>query len=364
MNRVGSTDVLRFVIEEHKNVPESEQTFRSNRVMEEIMTSLKRRRALGFVALTSAALLALTACGGASSEKAAPAASETTAAASILAADQWVSNPGDFKEAANWDVAEKPVLALGGGAINPASLDLVAGKPYAIEISNSDSVDLGIGMKDFFRGSAVRKTESGAEIKIILFKEVFVKAGKTITLFVVPVVPGTYEITGLDASGASVSGMVGKVNVSGTLPTTPVPAMANISTIGIPAGAEDLLAAAIPTWDAKAVKTTISMGDTAMAHFFKPKSITLKVGVPATITLTNPGSTMHVDELMDFFKTAVLWKIAGADGWNTGGMAKPADVDGGITVTLFLIPTQEGTFTLTDSSPGMESMKATITVTK
>lgn len=336
------------------------------------MTSLissrsgKKRSALGFVALTSAALLTLTACGGggAASEAAAPAASETAAAVSALAADQWVSNPGDFKDAANWDTAEKPTIALGGGAINPASLDLVAGKPYEIEISNSDTVDLGIGAKDFFRASAVRKTESGAEIKLILFKEVFVKAGKSIKLFVIPVVPGTYDITGLDASGAPVSGMTGKVNVSGTLPTTPVPALANVSTVGEPAGAADLLAAAIPTWDATAIKATITMGDTAVAHFFKPKNTVLKVGVPATITLANPGKTMHVDEMADFFKTAALWKVAGADGWNTGGLAKPADVDGGVTVTLFVIPTQEGTFALTDSSTGMENMKATVTVTK
>lgn len=335
------------------------------------MTSLissrsgKKRSALGFVALTSAALLTLTACGGgASSEKAAPTASETTAAVSALAADQWVSNPGDFKDAANWDTAEKPTIALGGGAINPAALDLVAGKPYEIAISNSDSVALGLGMKDFFRASAVRKTESGAELKLSLFKEMFVKAGKTVRLFVVPVVPGTYDITGLDANGAPVSGMVGKINVTGVLPTTPVPALANVSTVGVPAGAADLIAAAIPTWDATAIKATITMGDTAVAHFYKPKNTVLKVGVPATITLVNPGKTMHVDEMMDFFKTAALWKVAGADGWNTGGLAKPADVDGGITVTLFVIPTQAGTFTLTDSVSGMESMKATITVTK
>lgn len=330
------------------------------------LTSLRsnagRRRALGFVALTSAALLALTACGGgASSEKATPDVSNT-AAASALAADQWVSNPGDFKEAANWDTAQKPAIALGGGAINPSTLDLVAGQPYQIEISNSDSTDLGIAAEDFFRGSAVRKTESGAEIKITLFKAVFVKAGKTISLFVVPVVPGTYEVTGLDANGAPVSGMTGTINVSGTLPTTPVPAFENVSTAGAPAGAAELLAAAIPTWDATAVKMTITMGDTAVAHFFKPKAIALKVGVPVTITLVNSGNTMHVDEMTDFFKTAALWKVVGADGWNTGSRAKPADVEAGLTVSLFVIPTQAGTFTLVDSESGMENMKATITV--
>jgi uncharacterized cupredoxin-like copper-binding protein len=334
--------------------------------MEEVMsrkTSRSRRGVVGIVAVASAVLLSLTACGSSSSsESAAPAATDTAAAVSALGADQWISNPGDFKDAANWDIAKKLTLALGGGAINPASLDLVAGMPYEIAISNSDSADLGFSAQDLFRGSAVRKTESGAEIKMFLFKEVFVKAGKSINLFIIPVVPGTYELAGVDANGAPVSGMTGKVNVTGALPTKPVPAIAAISTLGMPAGADALISAAIPTWDATAVKATITMGDTAAAHFYKPKDTVLKVGVPATLTFVNSGNATHVNEMMDFFKTAALWKIAGADGWNTGGMAKPGDVDAGIKVSVYLIPTQAGSFSLTDSSPGMEKMTATITV--
>jgi uncharacterized cupredoxin-like copper-binding protein len=333
--------------------------------MEEVMsrtTSRSRRGVLGIVAVASAVLLGLTACGSSSSsESAAPAATDTAAAVSALGADQWISNPGDFKDAANWDIAKKLTLALGGGAINPASLDLVAGMPYEIAVSNSGSADLGFSAQDLFRGSAVRKTESGAEIKMLLFKEVFVKAGKSINLFIIPVVPGTYELAGVDASGTP-DGSTGTVNVTGALPTKPVPAIAAISTLGMPAGADALISAAIPTWDATAVKATITMGDTAAAHFYKPKDTVLKVGVPATLTFVNSGNATHVNEMMDFFKTAALWKIAGADGWNTGGMAKPGDVDAGITVSVYLIPTQAGSFSLTDSSPGMEKMTATITV--
>ena len=325
-------------------------------------TTRSRKRAIGIIALASAALLGLSACGSSPSSTSAAPSAAPTAATSALGADQWISNPGDFKDAANWDTSEKPTLALGGGAINPGSLDLVAGKPYEIMVSNSDTVDLGIGAKDFFRASALRKTESGAEIKMNLLKEVFAKAGQSIRIFIVPVVPGTYELTGLDASGAPVSGMTGTVNVTGALPTKPAPVMAAISTIGIPAGADEMIAAAIPTWGAKAVVATITMGDTAAAHFYKPKNTVLKVGVPATLTFVNKGNATHVNEMMDFFKTAALWKIAGASGWDTAGMAKPADVDAGITVTLYLIPTQAGSFTLTDSAPGMESMNATITV--
>src|SRR5665647_3012857 len=266
--------------------------------------------------------------------------------------------------AANWDLAEKPEIVLGGGVINPSSLDLVAGQPYQISITNTDSVDLGIGMQDFFRASAVRKTESGAEIKLILFKGVYVKAGQTIELFVVPVMPGTYDLTGLAADGTPVDGMTGTANVSGDVPTAPQPVIEDVSTVGVPEGAADMLAAAIPTWDATAIAVTITMGDTEEAHFFEPSDTVLKVGVPATITFVNAGTTMHVYEMADFLKTAVLKQVTGTGGWNTGGLAKPADVEAGVTTSLSIIPTQAGTFELTDSAPGMESMRATITVTE
>jgi uncharacterized cupredoxin-like copper-binding protein len=334
-----------------------------------IVPSNRKGGALGVVALASAALLVLSGCGSTASAgvKAGAAAASTEAApaaTSALAADEWVANPGDFKEAANWDSAKKPEITLGGGAINPSNLDLVAGEPYQISITNNDSVDLGVGMKDFFRSSAVRKTESGAEIKLILFKEIFVKAGQTVELFLVPVMPGTYDMTGLAANGTPVDGMTGAVNVTGAVPTTPKPTIEKLSTVGEHVGRSLRLAAAIPTWDATATAVTITMGDTEEAHFFEPTDTALKVGVPATITFVNAGSTMHVYEMADFLKTAALWQVTGTGGWSTGGLAKPADVEAGVTTSLSVIPTQAGTFELTDSAPGMESMKATITVTE
>lgn len=334
-----------------------------------IMPSKTKGGAVGVIALASAALMVLSGCSSGASSAAedgdtGASAAAAPAAVSALGADEWVANAGDFKEAANWDLAEKPEIVFGGGVINPSSLDLVAGQPYQISITNTDSVDLGIGMQDFFRASAVRKTESGAEIKLILFKDVYVKAGQTIELFVVPVMPGTYDLTGLAADGTPVDGMTGTANVSGDVPTTPQPVIEDVSTVGVPEGAADMLAAAIPTWDATAIAVTITMGDTEEAHFFEPSDTVLKVGVPATITFVNAGTTMHVYEMADFLKTAVLKQVTGTGGWNTGGLAKPADVEAGVTTSLSIIPTQAGTFELTDSAPGMESMRATITVTE
>lgn len=319
------------------------------------MTQSSNRRFVALVALIALSTLGLAACG--SSEKGEPAA-----VAIEFGADQWIANGGDFKEAANWDVAEKPTLTLGAGAINPASLDLVAGMPYEIMVINNDKVALGFEARDLFRASAVRKTESGAEIKIILFKEIFVNPGKSIRLFIIPVVPGTYALNGVDAAGAQVSGMTGTVNVTGAMPTEPAPAIENVSTTGELSDAAGLISSAIPTWDTKAVKATIVMGDTGASHFFKPKSTVLKIGVPTILTFENQGNTMHVNEMMDFYKTVAFWKVVASDGWATGALPKPADVDVPVSVSIYFIPTVAGTYQITDSAPEMSSISATIVV--
>jgi len=333
--------------------------------------SSKKRSTMSVVAIAGAALLALSACGGgstepaASSAAAAPAASAAApAAASGIAADQWVSNVGEFKDAANWDVAEVLTLDL-AAAMTPASIDLVAGMPYEIQITNSGAADQGVSAPDLFRASAVRKTESGAEVKMFQFTDVFAAAGKTVSLFLIPVVPGTYPLAGVGADGAAVAGLTGTVNVTGAHPTAPVPAIEPLTSLGAPAGGADLIAAAIPTWDAAATAVTITMGDTEGASgFYKPADTALKVGVPATITFVNEGTVVHVYECEDFLKTAATWKVTGSEGWNTGAQVRPADVEAGVTTSLYVIPTVAGSYTLTDSSPGMEAISATITVTE
>ncbi|MGZ5414110.1 MAG: cupredoxin domain-containing protein [Aeromicrobium sp.] len=331
--------------------------------MTSIRNDSRKQGTLSVLAMFSAAaLLALSACGGGSDKSGDDSAGKSDNAKSqTLAADEWVSNFDDFKEAADWDTAKVVTLDLGTDSLKPASLALVAGQPYEIEISNSGEADQGISAPDLFRGSAVRKTESGAEIKLTLFDGVYVAAAKKVSLFIIPVIPGSYEMVGM-ADDKPVAGMTGTVKVSGDVPTKPAPKMENISTAGVPAGAEDLITKARPTWDKGATAVTITMGDNGDAHFYNPKNTVLKAGVPATITFVNKGNVLHVYEAADFLKTAALWKVTGANGWCTGGLARPADVEAGVETSLYVIPTKAGSYPLTDSTPGMESMKATITV--
>jgi len=322
-----------------------------------------KRATLSAVALTAAALLTLTACGGGSDDAATDTPADTTVTlVEALPAGQWISNSGDYKEAANWDVAETVTLDLGAGVITPSNLELVAGMPYVIEISNSDTVEHGLSALDFMRASAVRKVESpSAEIKVTLFKEIYVLPGKMMELFVVPVIPGVTAMEGL-TDGVPVAGMTGTISVTGETPTSPAPVIDPFSTVEEVAGAAGLIEAAKATWDTDAAAVTVEMVDNGDAHFFKPKVIELKLNQPVTLTFANTGNILHVFDTPDFLATCAFWKIVNAEGTVFGGKARPADLEAGGVSNLYIIPTQAGTYTLGDEAPEMASMKATIIV--
>lgn len=322
-----------------------------------------KRATMSVIAVSAAALLTLTACGG-DSNNASTDVPEDTAITLVeaLPAGQWISNSGDFKEAANWDTAETVTVDLGAGVITPSNLELVAGQPYVIEISNSDSVEHGLSALDFLRASAVRKVESpSAEIKVTLFKEIYVLPGKMMELFVVPVIPGVTAMEGL-TDGVPVAGMTGTISVTGDAPTTPAPVIDPFSTVEEVAGAAGLIEAAKATWSTEAAAVTVEMMDNGDAHFFKPKVIELKLNQPVTLTFANKGNILHVFETPDFLATCAFWKVVNAEGSVFGGKVRPADLEAGGASNLYIIPTKAGTYALGDEAPEMASMKATIIV--
>lgn len=326
-------------------------------------SSYSKRATLSAIALTAAALLTLTACGGGSNNAASDSPANTAVAlVEALPAGQWISNSGDFKEAADWALAETLSVDLGAGVITPSNLDLVAGKPYVIEISNSDTVEHGLSALDFMRSSAVRKVESpSSEIKVVLFKEIYVLPGKVMSLFVVPVIPGVTAMEGL-TDGVAVPGMTGTISVTGDVPTVPAPVIDPISTVGEVAGAAGLIETAKATWSTDAGAVTVEMMDNGDAHFFKPKVINLKLNQPVTLTFANKGNILHVYNAPEFLATVAFWKVVNSEGTVFGGKAHPADLEAGGASDLYIIPTQAGTYTLGDESPDMASMKATIVV--
>jgi uncharacterized cupredoxin-like copper-binding protein len=278
-----------------------------------------------------------------------------------IAPDKWVSNSSDFKEAANWDSAKEVSVTLGAGTLTPTNLELVAGQPYVIDIKNADTVDHGWSALEFMRASATRKVESpSSEIKMRLIKTINVHPGKSMPIFIVPVLPGVTKMEGL-TNGSPTAGMTGTISVTGTAPTSPAPVIESLSTVGEVAGATNLVKAALPAWSTAAT-VMIEMGDNDEVHFFKPKITTLKLGVPVVMTFVNKGNVLHEYDATDLFKTIAVWKVSNAEGWVEGAVVRPADLEAGGQTSLYVIPTKSGTFTLTDSTPGMESMAATIEV--
>ncbi len=324
---------------------------------------IAKRGSVGVLAIAAAALVAVSGCGGGSPTSAANDGSgkEGPALSQAIAPDKWVSNSSEFKEAANWDSAKEVSVTLGAGTLTPSNLELVAGQPYVIEIKNGDTADHGWSALEFLRASAIRKVESpSSEIKMKLIKTINVRAGKSMPIFVVPVLPGVTKMEGL-TNGSPAAGMTGTISVTGPAPTKPAPVIESLSTVGEVAAAADLVKAAQPAWNT-AASVTIEMGDNADVHFFKPKVTTLKVGVPIILTFVNKGKVLHEYDAADLFKTMAVWKVSNAEGWVEGAVVRPADLEAGGQSSLYVIPTKAGTYKLADSTPGMESMAATIEV--
>lgn len=322
---------------------------------------ITKRGSVGVLVVAAAAFVALSGCGGGSSPSAANGGEQGPALSQAIAPDKWVSNSSDFKEAANWDSAKEVSVTLGAGRLTPSNLELVAGQPYVIEIKNEDTVDHAWSALEFMRASAIRKVESpSSEIKMMLIKTINVHAGKSMPIFVVPVLPGVTKMEGL-TNGSPAGGMTGTISVTGTTPTEPAPVIESLSTVGELADAAELLKAALPAWDT-ATSVTIEMGDNAEIHFYKPKLTTLKLGLPVVLTFVNKGNVLHEYDAADLFKTMAVWKVSNAEGWVEGSVIRPADLEAGGQTSLYVIPTKTGTFTLGDSTPGMESMTATIEV--
>jgi uncharacterized cupredoxin-like copper-binding protein len=321
-----------------------------------------KRGSVGVLAVAAAALVAFSGCGGGPSTSANNGPGNAGPALSqAIAPDKWVSNSSDFKEAANWDSAKEVSVTLGAGTLTPSNLELVAGQPYVIDIKNADTVDHGWSAPEFMRASATRKVESpSSEIKMKLINAIYVHSGKSMPIFIVPVLPGVTKMEGL-TNGSPAAGMTGTISVTGAAPTKPAPVIENLSTVGEVADAAGLVKAALPAWGT-AASVTIEMGDNEEVHFFKPKLTTLKLGVPVVLTFVNKGNVLHEYDATDLFTTMAVWKISNAEGWVEGAVVRPADLEAGGQTSLYVIPTKSGTFTLGDSTPGMESMAATIEV--
>jgi len=301
--------------------------------------------------------------GGATS---APSGTATTAKKAALTEDQYLENAVEFVDAADWDAATKMKVDLGEMFFKPKDLSLQAGKPYVLTLVNTGKVKHEFTAGEFFRSAAVRKAQSASsEVKVPFFTEIEVLAGKTVELFVIPVMPGSFELL-CEIKGHREAGMEGTITVTGSAPVVPAPVLASMSAGKWLQNGPDLVEAASKTWDAKAQTVRIEAGEEGATMFFKPKNLPLKVGTPYVIELVNVGKIKHEYSAATFFPTVALRKVEDPEGEYKGLLLKEAEVFAGKQTDLYLIPTKAGTFDIVCEIEGHSEagMVGTITVTE
>jgi len=310
-----------------------------------------------------AVVLALAACDGgapSSSASAEPSVPSTSTPVESMspAADQYVANSADFVAAADWDTAETLVVELSEFMFSPSDISLVAGQPYIIELVNVGTVKHEFTAGAFFRTVATRKAETAeSEVKVPFFTEIEVFAGKSVELYLIPLIPGTYDLV-CEIEGHFEAGMFGTITVTGQTPTEPALELADVSAGAWVPDGPDLVEAA--DWDT-AQELTIEMTEFS----FTPAEFGLVAGQPYVLTVVNVGTVKHEFTAGDFFASAAFRKAEDASGEFKAPAPLEVEVFAGQQIELFLIPTEAGTYDLVCEIEGHfeAGMFGTITVT-
>jgi uncharacterized cupredoxin-like copper-binding protein len=331
----------------------------------EATRGLRKLTVLGAVA----AVLLTGACGTNEVAKPAAAPAPVIAAPALLTEDQYLENASAFVAAAadTWDAKATTVkIDMGEMYFKPKNVDLEAGKPYVLELVNSGKVKHEFTAAKFFRSSAMRKVESeSSEFKAPYMTEIEVFAGKSVKLFVIPVIPGSF-VTLCEIKGHRENGMEGTITVKGEKPAAPVAVLGSVKAGKWLQNGPALVAAASATWDAKKETVRIEAGEVGAKMFFKPTNVTLKMGTPTVIKLVNVGKMKHEFTSGQFFPTMAFRKAEDSSGEYKTHLLKEAEVLAGKQLDLYVIPTKAGTFKIVCEIPGHEQagMVGTIQVTK
>ena len=298
-----------------------------------------------------AATLTLAACTS-------PATSPPTTQSTEPAAEQYVANAVAFVDAADWDAAETVTIELSEFAFTPNEITLAAGEPYILELVNVGDVKHEFTAGDFFLTVATRKAETAeSEVKVPFFTEIEVFAGKSAELFLIPLIPGTYELI-CEIEGHLEEGMFGTITVTGATPASPAIQLADVASGPWVQDGAALVEAA--DWDASE-ELTIELSEYA----FTPKDFSLVADQPYVIKVANVGDIKHEFTAEEFFGSVAFRKAEDASGEFKGPAPREIEVFAGQEIEIYLIPTQAGNYDLVCEIEGHleEGMFGTITVT-
>ncbi len=317
------------------------------------------RSTMSRTAAITVIVLVLGACqGGGSSQGTSPSEPpDVPSPSQAAAAERYVANASDFVDAADWDAKKTVTIELSEFAFTPKDITLEAGQPYILELVNVGDVKHEFTAEDFFRTVATRKTETAeSEVKVPYFTEIEVFAGKSVELFLIPLIPGTYDLV-CEIEGHYEAGMFGTITVTGAAPTSPAVELADVGDGPWVQDAAALVKAA--DWDTKK-EITIELSEFA----FTPKDLDLVAGQPYVIKVVNVGDVKHEFTAEDFFGSIAFRKAEDASGEFKGPAPREVEVFAGTEIELYLIPTQPGTYDLVCEIEGHfeAGMFGTITV--
>lgn len=316
-------------------------------------------RTMSRTAACAVIVLVLGACQGTvPSQGASPSAPPDIASPSEAASeDTYVANASAFVDAADWDQKETITIELTEFAFTPKDLTLEAGQPYVLEVVNSGEVKHEFTAEDFFRTVATRKAETAeSEVKVPFFTEIEVFAGKSVEIFLIPLIPGTYDLV-CEIEGHYEAGMFGTITVTGETPTSPAVELADVS--GGPWLQDGAALVQAADWDTSE-ELTIDLAEFS----FTPSAITLTAGQPYVIKVVNVGDVKHEFTAEDFFGSIAFRKAEDASGEFKGPAPREVEVFAGAEIEMYLIPTEPGTYDLVCEIEGHfeAGMFGTITV--
>lgn len=255
------------------------------------------------------------------------------------APEQYVANAADFVAAADWDTAIELTIELSEFAFTPKNLTLEAGQPYVLTVSNVGTVKHEFTAGEFFRTVATRKAETAeSEVKVPYFTEIEVFAGKSVELYLIPLIPGTYELV-CEIEGHLEAGMLGTITVTGKAPASPAIELGDVAAGPWVQDGADRVSAA--DWDS-AQHLTIELSEFA----FTPADIALKADQPYVVTVTNVGDVKHEFTAGDFFGSIAFRKAEDASGEFKAPAPHEIEVFAGQEIEMYLIPTAAGTYEL------------------
>ncbi len=271
----------------------------------------------------------------------------------------------------NWDEAQtvEVLMVETSGtemSFSPSDLSFEAGKPYILKITSPASNAFKHyfspeGLGNLYQAVATRKVQTpDAEYKAPYFDAVELLPGGSLEIFMVPVLPGEYDIV-CTIPGHKEFGMVGTAQITGgegyELDLEVAPDFNQALT------SDPRKSGSHAVWET-AVELTIGMVETSESFAFVPPDIELAKDVGYKLELVNQAgnAAKHYYTAEEFYKTVVLRKAEDSNAEIKAPYLKAVEILIGGSTELFIVPTETGTFDTICTIPGHADLGMTGTI--